>query len=68
VLYAPDYVINAGGIIDIAYQRSGEGDKALKAHIESVGATLTSIFERADESGYSTEVVADQIAEERFKK
>lgn len=68
VLYAPDYVINAGGIIDIAYQRSGEGDVALKAHIESVGATLTSIFERADESGYSTEVVADQIAEERFKK
>ncbi|NQZ90204.1 MAG: Glu/Leu/Phe/Val dehydrogenase [Colwellia sp.] len=68
VLYAPDYVINAGGIIDIAYQRSGEGKEALKCHIELIGSTLTSIFERSDSTGYSTEVVANQIAQERFEK
>jgi len=67
ILYAPDYVINAGGIIDIAYQRNGGGTDDLKAHIESIGTTLTSIFERADKTGYSTEIVANQIAQERFK-
>ncbi len=67
ILYAPDYVINAGGIIDIAYQRSGEGDEALKKHVESIGDTLAEIFKRADENKLSTEVVANQIAEERFK-
>jgi len=67
ILYAPDYVINAGGIIDIAYQRSGESAEALKAHIESIADTLTSIFNRAELEQLPTEVVANRIAEERFK-
>lgn len=67
ILYTPDYVINAGGIIDIAYQRSGEGDAALKRHIESIGGTLTEIFQRAEAEGLSTDRVADQLAEQRFK-
>jgi len=68
VLYAPDYVINAGGIIDIAYQRSGEGAAALKQHIETIGDTLFTVFERAQATGQTTEDVANLIAEERFKK
>jgi len=67
ILYAPDYVINAGGIIDIAYQRSGESSAALKRHIEMIGLTLTTIFENAAENALPTGVVADQIAEQRFK-
>lgn len=67
VLYAPDYVINAGGIIDIAYQRSGESAALLKTHIESIGSSLTNIFQRAEHSGHSTPVVADQIAEQLFQ-
>jgi len=67
ILYAPDYVINAGGIIDVAYQRSGEGAEALKVHVDTIGPTLIEIFESADYQGLTTDVVADQIAEKRFK-
>lgn len=68
VLYAPDYVLNAGGIIDIAYQRSGEGEAALKAHIEGIGDTLAEIFYRASEMKKPTDLVANQLAEERFQR
>lgn len=67
ILYAPDYVINAGGIIDVAYQRSGEGAEALKVHVEEIGPTLTEIFKNAAAHGLATDVVADKMAENRFK-
>ena len=67
ILYAPDYVINAGGIIDVYYQQLGDYNPAqVKAHIESIGTTMQEVFLRADESGETTAHVADQIAEERF--
>lgn len=65
-LYAPDYAINAGGIIDVYYGRSGGSAGQLKAHIEGIGATLEQIFQRAAASGQTTVEVADQLAEERF--
>ncbi len=67
VLYAPDYVTNAGGIIDIAYQRSGEGSEALKKHIETIGVTLATIFDSAAAQELPTNCVADQLAEQRFE-
>ncbi|MGC8114300.1 Leu/Phe/Val dehydrogenase [Metapseudomonas otitidis] len=65
-LYAPDYAINAGGIIDVHYERSGGSTAALKAHIEGIGATLKTIFQRAYQEGRTTTDVADRLAEERF--
>jgi leucine dehydrogenase len=68
ILYAPDYVINAGGIIDVSYERGGtyDRDTTIK-HIEGIYDTLMEIFERAKEDGLPTNLVADQVAEERFK-
>jgi leucine dehydrogenase len=68
ILYAPDYVINAGGIIDVSYERGGtyDRDTAIR-HIEQIYDTLIEIFERAKEDGLPTNLVADQVAEERFK-
>ncbi|WP_374981729.1 Glu/Leu/Phe/Val dehydrogenase [Pseudomonas solani] len=65
-LYAPDYAINAGGIIDVYFERSGGSAAELKAHIEGIGNTLRQIFIRADEEGRTTTEVADRLAEERF--
>lgn len=65
-LYAPDYAINAGGIIDVYYGRSGGSTTQLKAHIEGIGATLEQIFQRADAASRTTVEIADQLAEERF--
>ncbi|MBO1255179.1 Glu/Leu/Phe/Val dehydrogenase [Alteromonas sp. 5E99-2] len=68
ILYAPDYVINAGGIIDIYHQKIESSDRGLKSHIENIGQTLTDIFKGSDEQDLATNIVANKIAEERFLK
>ncbi|TDF39950.1 Glu/Leu/Phe/Val dehydrogenase [Alteromonadaceae bacterium M269] len=66
ILYAPDYVINAGGVIDIYHQRMDSDATALRAHIERIGVTLNEIYERAGAENKATNNVANAIAEERF--
>lgn len=68
ILYAPDYALNAGGIIDIFYERIGHEHTKVRAHIESISETLLEIFRRADEQDRPTGEIADQLAEERFMK
>ena len=66
ILYAPDYVINAGGIINIACERGGyDRDRAMK-WTEEIYRTSLAIFERAREDDLPTNVVADRIAAERL--
>ena len=66
ILYTPDFVINAGGIIDVFYERSGHQHKKARRHIESIADTLNEIFIRSDSGHQPTGVVANCIAEERF--
>ena len=68
ILYAPDYVINAGGIIDIFYEGPHYDQAKVKAHLDRIGETLATIFERARSGGQPTGEIADRMAEERFKK
>jgi leucine dehydrogenase len=65
-LYAPDYAINAGGIIDVCYERTGGSTAALKAHIEGIETTLAEIFQRAQAEGATTTAIADRMARERL--
>lgn len=67
ILYAPDYVINAGGVIDIYHQRIDSNANAMRAHIEQIGETLEEIYVRAEQEQKATNHIANQIAEERFK-
>ena len=67
ILYAPDYAINAGGVIDIAHELKGYDPVAAKDHIAGIYDTLLEIFTRAEREKRSTHEVADCIAEERFK-
>ena len=71
ILYAPDFVINAGGVINISYEfgRNGQGyDRAAAfAHVDRIHDTLLRIFQRADAEGIPTNIAADRIAEERFR-
>jgi leucine dehydrogenase len=66
ILYAPDYVLNAGGIIDIFHQSIASSDKGLRDHIEKISDTLLEIYRRAESQGLATNTVANHIAEERF--
>lgn len=68
ILYAPDYVINAGGIIDVYHERIGFDRAALIKHIEGIEDNLMEIFERARKEERPTGEVADAIAEERFRR
>lgn len=63
ILYAPDYVINAGGIINAAaeYLDSMGEDQAMRK-IDEIGDTLTAIFEEARRTGRPTNVIADEMA------
>jgi len=66
VLYAPDFVINAGGIIEICRQYQDTPVSTCYTQIEKIGATLTEIFELSSEQQMCTSIVAEQIAEQRF--
>lgn len=66
ILYAPDYVINAGGVVEVHYCREGKPVAETNKHIESIGPTVREIFERAKQHNLSTSFVADRLAEERF--
>jgi len=67
VLYAPDYVINAGGIISVAREYHGGASEAqVIADIHAIPARLTEIFERARRENRTTNAVADQMARERL--
>lgn len=67
ILYAPDYVINAGGIIDAYYVREGKPLTEMKQHVENIGETLLQVFAQADNDNLATNQVADRMAEQRFR-
>jgi leucine dehydrogenase len=67
VLYAPDYVINAGGIISVAREFNGGATEAqVVSEIHGIPARLTEIFDRSRRDGRPTNGVADQMARERI--
>lgn len=66
ILYAPDYVINAGGIINVSMEIRPEGyDEAQSTkQVLAIYDTLLTVFARAAETGQPTNVVADLMAQE----
>lgn len=68
ILFAPDYVINAGGLINVAYELEGYSrDKALK-HAESIYENLLRVFALAESSNIPTYEASNLMAEERIRK
>jgi leucine dehydrogenase len=70
ILYAPDYAINAGGIINIAAElRPGGYDEAwASARLEGIADTLRLIFRIAREERIGTHVAADRLAHDRLSR
>ncbi len=63
ILYAPDYVINAAGVISVGLEILGTWNiDALNEKIDKIGHTLKSVFERSDAQNLPTGQVADQLA------
>lgn len=69
ILYAPDYIINAGGIIFVEKRRQGIlNDHEIIELTALIEGRLREIFRQARESGMQPEVVADIYAEEKLKE
>lgn len=64
ILYAPDYVINAGGMIQLAVEHASSGD--VERRVREIGKTLGQIFDTAKRQGITTSEAAERIAHDRI--
>lgn len=68
IIYAPDYVINAGGVINVADELYGYNrDRAMKK-VELVYTNIEKVIEISKRDGIPTYLAADRMAEERIEK
>src|SRR5690625_2822738 len=66
ILYAPDYVINAGGVINVADELNGYNQERAMKKVETIYDNLSKVFEIARRDHIPTYVAADRMAEERI--
>lgn len=63
ILYAPDYVINAGGIINVCLEYLGQGDRAeVDARVRKIPERLVEVWDESDRLALPIADVADMIA------
>ena len=65
ILYAPDYVVNAGGVIQVADELHGFDFERAKAKAAKIFDTTLAIFDRAETDGIPPAAAADRLAEQR---
>lgn len=71
ILYVPDYVANAGGLIRVALGYTATGNPALRdeeirARTDAVGDTVSDILKLAEQEQCSPEQIADRLARQRL--
>jgi valine dehydrogenase (NAD+) len=66
ILYAPDYVVNAGGVIQVADELAGFNFDRARAATEHIFGTTSKILAIADADGVPPSVAADRLAERRM--
>ncbi|WP_108522089.1 Glu/Leu/Phe/Val family dehydrogenase [Bradyrhizobium algeriense] len=67
ILYAPDYVINGGGMIQLAMERLRRESEETEQRVRNIGDALSAIYRTADMENVATNVAADRLAESRLK-
>jgi valine dehydrogenase (NAD+) len=68
ILYAPDYLVNAGGVIQVADELAGFNFERAKDRAAQIFATTRQIFVLADTEGVPPAVAADRLAERRMSE
>jgi len=66
ILYAPDYCVNAGGLVQVADELEGFSFDRARARATGIFDTTKRVFEVAADQGLTTSVAADRIAERRI--
>lgn len=62
IVYAPDYVVNAGGIINVSAEYLGETTEQVRERVLAIAPRLSRILQRAEREGSPPNVVADVMA------
>jgi valine dehydrogenase (NAD+) len=68
VLYAPDYLVNAGGLIQVADELEGFSFERAQARAAGIFETAHEVFALAREDGVPPAVAADRVAERRIRE
>ncbi len=66
ILYAPDFVVNAGGIINVYYELEGYNRERALSHAEKIYDTTLNIFKVSKAQNIPTYMAANRIAEKRI--
>jgi leucine dehydrogenase len=66
IVYAPDYVVNAGGLVSVLWERGETDVKGVVARTEAIGETVGLVLDRARREGRPPHRVADLMVEERL--
>lgn len=66
IVYAPDYVLNAGGLINVEDELHGYDSARAHAKAAAIAGTLRTIFQIAADEGLTTAEAADRLAESRI--
>lgn len=68
IVYAPDYVINAGGVINVADELYGYNYERAMKKVETIYNSIEKVIEISKRDGIPTYVAADRMAEERIER
>jgi len=68
ILYAPDFVVNAGGLINVSEELTGYTVDKAAAHIDKIYDNTLRVLEASRERGVTPNVAAVDLAEERIKE
>lgn len=66
IVYAPDYVVNCGGVINVADELQGYNAERAKSKVKEIYNQMDKIFSIAKRDGVTPTVAADRLAEERI--
>ncbi|OZG74609.1 amino acid dehydrogenase [Hahella sp. CCB-MM4] len=66
ILYSPDYVINAGGLVYASLHHLGKPQHLIEEKTKRIAHTLSEIFKQSEQKDLATSVIADQLAEQRL--
>jgi valine dehydrogenase (NAD+) len=66
IVYAPDFLVNAGGLIHVADELHGYDDERVTERVRGIGRTTTQLFQEAEEQGVNPLVAAERLAQRRI--
>jgi glutamate dehydrogenase/leucine dehydrogenase len=66
ILYGPDYVVNAGGLLSVLYETGELDERGITARVRGIADTLGEVWARAREEGVPPHRIADRMVEQRL--